>query len=186
MEKNGFKYGVVVDEEGYFVQAARWEVGKPRPQLNRKGQPRLWMLISDDAVKGAAPNGRWNKKRSCWDLPPKTYYVVNERGNIVSGSRQWASRLKPLAPNYEYVNKEPPKQTGRKPIWTGSEWVFPKRVGIVNAETNVIENIQVENPREDQPNVAITDGYYRIDDSDWPRDETGDEIGIGGVVNVQP
>lgn len=182
MKKNGFIYGVVVDGDGHFMAALRWRENEQTPKLNAKGGPKLRMLQSDAAVKGVAENGKWDDKAGRWRFPTKMHYVVNERGNIISGSKQWVSRLKPIGPNEEYVTEEPPKKMGRRAIWTGTEWQFPRKVGLVNDATGELEEVFLENPREDQPDVSVPDGYSRIDCRDWPTLSCGDPVGIGHIL----
>lgn len=182
MEKNGFKYGVVVDADGYFVSALRWKADTPRPQLNKKGAQKFWLLISEEAVNNVQPNGRWNKVKGDWDFPTQMYYVVNERGGVLSGSKQWPERLKGIGPKEEYVTVAPPVSRARKPIWTGKKWEFPRRAGLLNTDTGVLESIQLENPRTDQPNVIAPKGYKKVTEKKWPVDADGDTVGIGHVL----
>jgi hypothetical protein len=181
MKKNGFTYAVVVDADGHFVSALRWEDGQAAPKVNAKGAPKMTLVYDDAAVKGAAENGKWDSKSGRWRFPTKMHYVVNERGTLIGGSKQWVSRLKPLGPTEEYVTVEPPKSRGRRPVWTGAEWAFPRRVGLVNA-SGVLEVVQLENPRDDQPDVDLPEGYSRIDDRDWPARADGAPVGIGDVL----
>jgi len=179
MKKNGFIYAVAVDAEGHFASALRWAEDQAPPKLDAKGGQKLSLLYEDAAVLGVAENGKWDAKAKRWRFPTKMHYVVNSRGNIVGGFKQWVNRLKPIGPDEEYVTVEPPKKAGRRAIWTGSEWAFPRRVGIINDETGALETIQLENPREDQPDVAVPAGCSRVDDRDWPLLPSGEAVGDG-------
>lgn len=179
MNKNGFNYGVVIDEQGYYVAALRWADGTPEPKINRKGAPKFRMLREDNAINNVAENGRWNDKKGDWDFPTKTYYVVNERGSIVSGKKQWPDRLKGIGPKEEYVTKAPPKKPNSRPIWDGKDWAWPRRVAIINTTTGEIEDIQLENPRDDQPNVEAAAGCICAVEADLPMNEAGEPVGIG-------
>lgn len=189
IETPRFERGVLVDFEGYFIAAYQWLEGTPAPVFNKpqKGSPLtpeqiVTFLRTPEALAVPSNKARWNG--TGWDLPDTPLWVVNDRGAITSKNKYWLDRLPPLPEGRSYVDVAPPVDIARRPIWDGSAWVFPTRVALVTPE-GVVDNVVLENPRADQPNVETPPGWERFDDlpngNPFPTLPDGSEIGPGAI-----
>lgn len=185
--------GIVVDSEGYFLAAIQWDAGGPKPRINfpRRGEKKIrpenrkHLLMSDYAIENAAPNARWDFKPvrelqdpddpsspmvkvrdGTWRFPETEIFLVDKSGNYKGRRKVWPDRfVVPLG--LRVVETPPPVEKGRRPIWdaAAAEWRFPRKVCVANA-SGLVENIVLENPRDDTPDVEIPDGGSRVDDRD--------------------
>lgn len=179
--------GVVVDEAGYFVAAWQWDAGTPAPKLPAKVSPKLILLREPaEALNPPSEKAKWDFVSKTWSLPTDRLWIVEEAtGRVTGGGTYWLDRLKPLLPGRVYVDVEPPKARGRRPIWTGTEWVFPRRVALVTPAGEVA-NVCLENPNPNAPDVDMPPGWERFDDRQpWPTTWDGEPIGPGARRNPQ-
>ena len=187
IETPRFERGVLVDFEGYFIAAYQWLEGEPTPVFNRpqKGQTikpadRVTLLRTPEALAVPSNKARWNGEG--WDLPDTPLWVVDAKGSNRGKQMVWADRLPPLPDGLEYVDTPAPVSRTRRPLWTGTEWAFPTRVALVTPE-GVVDNVVLENPRADQPNVETPPGWERFDDlptgNPFPTLPDGSAIGAG-------
>ena len=163
--------GVLVDYQGYFLAAWQWEGAPPEFNKPRRGERLLrkedkkHLLLDEAATADPQPNGRWDFKKKVWEKPQTKLWVVEEGTGKLRGSRMvFLEKVPPLGPGLEYVDVEPPSKRGRKPLWTGSEWCYPRKVEVI--ENDEVVAFCLENPREDQPDVEIKPGQEKrvIDD----------------------
>lgn len=178
MKTPRMKRGVMVDAKGNFLGAFQWDEREPAPKVNapktaKAAQARL--LTSAEATADPLPGGRWSEKQKRWIAPGKTLWIVDERTGDLRGSRRvFADTIPALQPGLKYVDVAPPESRGRKPVWTGTEWVFPRRVGIVDGEGRLV-NVVLENPLEETENVSVPEGCRRAEEAELMQMASGQE-----------
>lgn len=173
-----FERAVIVDHEGYFVAKLRWDASAGFPSgLQKRLRPgrspekgKLYALRSQEAFNVPSEKARWDRATKSWIEPTDEFAIINEAtGEFKGRERNWEKRLKPLPDGFAYVDHLPPQNKSRKPVYDAETdtWLFNRRVGLVD-DKDVIVNIVNENPRSDTENVVVPDGWFRIDDDDWP------------------
>jgi hypothetical protein len=178
--------GVIVDDDGFFVGAVKWQRGTPGPTngyLNgqRKAgstQPRLRLVTDAEAIANPLPGGRWDAKAKEWQAPPKELWIVNVRRDdprygVLSGSRRvWPGRPLPSLPGWQaFVDVAPPaRRPGRKPLFDFDvgEWVMPVSVVVFAEDGETCTNVVVK-PRLEAGDVEP----FEVED------ESGDRMQIG-------
>ena len=170
-----FKRGVVVDDDGYAVRFLQWPQDRKAPQVSRG------RLITDRrAIETVLPDARWDRVKRQWDYPTEVIAVVDAKGCLREQRRRWPDRLPPLADGLEYVDAPPAPSTPHRHnrrVWDGDAWVELQNVAIIDTTTGVVVDMQLQNPRSDQPDVPLPDGHISM--------MTGDE-GIAVDDVMQP
>lgn len=201
-----YKEAILIDARGFVLGGIRWPANQPPPEFNkpRKGQTtvrpedRKYLLTDQYAIDNVRPDARWDFKpvrnpetgavtrSGTWRFPTEIRYLVDNRNGRLAGERYvWPDNM-PVPPRYYiFVETTPPKSRSRRPIWTGTEWVFPRRVALLTP-AGELAMVQLENPREDQPNVEVPPGWERFDDdAPWPEIAPGIPVGPGDRRNGQ-
>ena len=134
---DGYDRGVVVDEQGFFVAALRWEAGTPAPKFNKKvtkgGLPRLILLRDPYAIENVDPSARWDftpvredgvlVRAGTWLFPTEERWIVNQRRDrpylwsFVTSRLVWPERLPRLPEGQKLVDVAPPKSAAQRPVW---------------------------------------------------------------------
>jgi hypothetical protein len=193
--------GVVIDAQGFVLAMLQWPSNQREPQLNRpkrgevavRPENKKTMLTEQYAIDNVHKNARWDftpvrdpetgavLRSGTWQSPTKKVYIVDAKTGRYHGAKKvWEDNMPILPPEIAFVNDPPPSSYTRKPLWTGAAWVYPRRVGLVDP-TGVVVNVVLENPREDNANVELPEGYTRFDDDvPWPTLPDGEtRVGIG-------
>jgi len=160
-----YERGVIVDEEGFFLGAVKWEKGTPAPDLKTaRGDGtnayRLRLLTEAEAIENPNPNGRWDFKAKKWIAPDVPIWIVNRRRDkpigTLAGSRMIFAGRPPRVADYQEIITTPPPEMrrGRKPIYdfTTNEWISPVTVATFDDAgvcTNVIVKERLEGGDEE-------------------------------------
>lgn len=185
---DNFERGIVVDPDGYFVAALKWEKGTPAPKVNERStkgtkDPKLIILRDTGpdsyVTDNASPNARWNFtevkdengrtiRRGTWELPSEERWIVVQRRDIpdywfLNGSRKiWPERLKPMPEGSKLVSKAPPDVgQGRKPIWSdeAQDWLVPKRIAVCEKDGQVKNIVNCYSEKD----LALPEGGFFVE-----------------------
>lgn len=181
-----FDRGILVDYQGFFLGALQWDASGPPPNFNvpRRGQRRVLpadvkhLLTSAAALDDPKPNGRWDFNAEVWLLPSVEVWLIAETGALRGRRTIWPTRYVPPI-GLSTVSVAPPATVSRRPIWDAdqSAWVLPTTVALID-DDEIVQNTVLENPRADQPNVDVPNGWRRIDDSAGPLPSDVDGRGL--------
>lgn len=184
------KKAVIVDAKGFFLGAVQWDSSTVPPKLNAplagedkvRDEDRRFYLTDPEAIADPIPNGKWDKRKKVWKKPGKRYTLVNDRGELVGTSVQWAERLRPAPRGQQYTDKPLPKDWNvktRRPIWNfaDQEWQEPRVVAIVKGDK--IVSAGLENPNEEVENIDDVTEKQTSTIYPWPQRKNGTDAKIG-------
>lgn len=177
--------GVLVDNEGFFIGAVTWPATMKRPQINAPNTPREQRnrMLPAAFFDEHAEEKRFDFDKQEWVKASGFASVVNARGDFLQKVRYFKGyehRLPTLSPGLEYVFKPKPKNEKTfRWIWSGADWVRPDVVAVI--EGDKIVSAALQNPREDQPNVAdiLPAGQSVL--VEWPAKADGEYARIGAT-----
>jgi len=194
------QFGILVDNEGYFIAALRWADNETAPEFNKpqagekvvRPEDKKHLLRSAAAIAVKDSIARWDFKAETWTYPTERYWLVDSKGNVKGGRTYFPERPPEIkTPGDEIVTTPPPAKIGSRgrPIWnpTAGEWQWPRRVVIVNPNGEVV-NAALEHRREDLPNIDVPPGWERFDEDQpggIPTRPDGVVIGRGDKRNAQ-
>lgn len=184
-----FAYGILVDYKGRFLSALRWDNSGPAPDFNAprkhsagiKPKDLKTLLTDQNAIDTLIENGRWDFVSKSWKAPTTTWYLINTRGGLAGIKKRFPDDGRPDIPpgkgGHEWITEAPPKAIGQKPHWTGTAWVFPRLVAMID-DTGLVQNVSLENKRSDNPTIELPVNWERFDDdSSWPNNSDGNRVG---------
>lgn len=194
---DGYERGVVVDADGFFVAALRWEAGTPAPKINERATtggktPNLVILRDTYAIENVETNARWDftpvrttegalVRAGTWKFPTEKRWVVVQRRDIpdlwfLTGQKfVWPERPPRLPDGSKLIDTAPPTLgRGRKPVWddVAAQWLAPRRIAVLAAD-GTIENFVSAYRTDDLP-LGVVD----MAEFDGANIKTKDEAGI--------
>lgn len=163
-----YEYGVIVDPQGFFVSAVKWDKSAGVPPINGPrtagaASPRLRLLRTPEAIADPVPGGKWDAKKKVWQRPNVEIWIVNVRrdlpryGSLAGSKMVFRGRLPNLPQWQRYIEVPPPESRASVPLWDfeTNEWITPVRV-VEFDDAGVCTNIVVK-PRLEEGDVEPFD-----------------------------